>query len=84
MADKLPAGLFEAAYWYEGLKERTNETFMPLYFDKHRILVLKGGGGSGKSIFAGQKILERVTTEGTGGSCAEKSQRHCEKAVSSS
>ena len=36
---------------------------MPLYFDKHRILVLKGGGGSGKSIFAGQKILERVTTE---------------------
>ena len=63
MADKLPAGLFEAAYWYEGLKERTNDTFMPLYFDKHRILVLKGGGGSGKSIFAGQKILERVTTE---------------------
>lgn len=36
---------------------------MPLYFDKHRYLVLKGGGGSGKSIFAGRKVLERVTSE---------------------
>lgn len=63
MAAKIPEGLFEAAYWYETLKERTNEAFMPLYFDKHRFLVLKGGGGSGKSVFAGQKILERVTSE---------------------
>lgn len=53
----------EAAIWYLELRETSNETFMPLYFDKHRYLVLKGGGGSGKSIFAGRKVLERVTSE---------------------
>lgn len=53
----------EAAQWYINLCETNNETFMPLFFDKHRYLVLKGGGGSGKSIFAGRKILERVTCE---------------------
>lgn len=36
---------------------------MPLFADKHRYLVLKGGGGSGKSIWAGQKVLERCTGE---------------------
>ncbi len=46
------------------LKESTNECFMPLYFDEHRFLVLMGGAGSGKSIFAGRKILERVLSEG--------------------
>ena len=51
------------ADWYLRLKGRTNEKFLPLFLDKHRYLVLKGGGGSGKSIFAGQKILERVTSE---------------------
>lgn len=55
--------LLLAALWYKQLKEISNDTFFPLFFDKHRFLVLKGGGGSGKSIFAGQKILERVTTE---------------------
>ncbi len=55
--------LLVAALWYKHLKEISNEAFLPLFFDKHRFLVLKGGGGSGKSIFAGQKILERVTTE---------------------
>ena len=49
--------------WYKGLLETNNKTFMPLFWDKHRYLVLKGGGGSGKSIFTGRKILERVTTE---------------------
>lgn len=53
----------EAAIWYRDLRETSNEAFMPLYFDRHKILVLKGGGGSGKSIFAGRLILERVTTE---------------------
>ena len=53
----------EVAKWYKNLKETNNETFLPLFFDKHRFLVLKGGGGSGKSIFAGRKVLERVTTE---------------------
>ena len=49
--------------WYKQLKETNNDTFFPLFFDKSRYLVLKGGGGSGKSIFAGRKILERVTSE---------------------
>ena len=53
----------EVAQWYKNLKETNNETFLPLFFDQHRFLVLKGGGGSGKSIFAGRKVLERVTTE---------------------
>ncbi len=51
------------ADWYLRLKGRTNDAFMPLYTCQSRYLVLKGGGGSGKSIFAGQKILERVTSE---------------------
>ena len=54
---------YEAALWYRGLKERNNDTFIPLFFDKHRYLVLMGGGGSGKSIFAGNKIIERCSTE---------------------
>ena len=52
-----------AALWWKQLKETNNETFLPLFFDEHRYLVLKGGGGSGKSIFAGRKVLERATTE---------------------
>lgn len=51
------------AVWYIQLAESSNETFMPLFADQHRYLVLKGGGGSGKSIFAGRKVLERVTSE---------------------
>lgn len=53
----------EAQAWYAALRATSNERFLPLYFDEHRYLVLCGGGGSGKSIFAGRKILERVTTE---------------------
>lgn len=53
----------QLALWWKQLKETNNECFMPLFFDEHRFLVLKGGGGSGKSIFAGRKILERVTSE---------------------
>lgn len=55
--------LYELAVWYKQLRETNNETFMPLFADTHRYLVLKGGGGSGKSIFAGRKILERATSE---------------------
>lgn len=55
--------LYELAAWYNRLRETNNETFMPLFADEHRYLVLKGGGGSGKSIFAGRKVLERVTSE---------------------
>ena len=53
----------EAALWFKRLRETNNDTFLPLFWDEHRYLVLKGGGGSGKSIFAGRKVLERVTTE---------------------
>lgn len=53
----------EAALWFQKLRETNNNAFLPLFWDEHRYLVLKGGGGSGKSIFAGRKVLERVTTE---------------------
>ena len=53
----------ETALWWRKLRETNNDAFLPLYFDKHRYLVLKGGGGSGKSIFAGRKVLERAATE---------------------
>ena len=53
----------ETVEWYRQLIETNNWTFVPLFFDHSRYLVLKGGGGSGKSIFAGRKVLERVTTE---------------------
>ena len=55
--------LYEIALWYQQLRESSNEAFLPLFADEHRYLVLKGGGGSGKSIFAGRKVLERVTSE---------------------
>lgn len=53
----------EAARWWEELKATSNAAFLPLFFDQHRYLVLMGGGGSGKSIFAGRKVLERCSTE---------------------
>ncbi len=53
-----------AAIWYRNLAETSNPTFMPLYFDESRYLVLKGGGGSGKSIFAGRKVIERCVSQG--------------------
>ena len=53
----------DTAIWWEQIRARTNDTFLPLLFDKNRYLVLMGGGGSGKSIFAGTKVLERVTSE---------------------
>lgn len=55
--------LAQVAQWYNQLCETNNEAFVPLFADQHRFLVLKGGGGSGKSIFAGRKVLERCTSE---------------------
>ena len=52
-----------ALEWYRNLRATNNRAFLPLYWDENRYLVLCGGGGSGKSIFAGRKVLERVTTE---------------------
>lgn len=53
----------EVLGWYRALRETSNEAFLPLFFDESRYLVLCGGGGSGKSIFAGRKVLERCTSE---------------------
>lgn len=55
--------LTNTAVWFRQMKETNNESFVPLLFDDSRYLVLKGGGGSGKSIFAGRKVLERCVTE---------------------
>ena len=55
--------LIKAGLWWARLKESSNEKFLPLMFDQHRYLVLMGGAGSGKSIFAGRKVLERCATE---------------------
>ena len=51
------------AEWWSGIRKTTNAAFRELFFDEHRYLVLCGGGGSGKSIFAGRKVLERVIYE---------------------
>lgn len=53
----------ELSLWYKSLLETNNKNFIDLFFDESRYLVLKGGGGSGKSIFAGRKILERCVSE---------------------
>lgn len=53
----------QAALWYKQLCATNNDVFLPLFFDHHRHLILMGGGGSGKSIFAGRKVLERCATE---------------------
>lgn len=53
----------EALRHLRDLRAGTNGAFWDLFRDHHRYLVLCGGGGSGKSIFAGRKVLERVTTE---------------------
>lgn len=49
--------------WYKKWRETNNNVFSDLIFCEKRYLVLMGGGGSGKSIFAGRKILERCATE---------------------
>lgn len=63
MTSRISDTKLEVALWYKRLRETNNDRFIPLFFDEHRYLVLKGGGGSGKSIFAGRKILERATSE---------------------
>ncbi len=52
-----------AALWYEKLALTSNAHFMQLYANQSRYLALMGGAGSGKSIFAGRKLLERVVSE---------------------
>lgn len=45
------------------LPNLTNDKFYRYYGDRHRYLVLMGGGGSGKSVFAAQKIVFRMLNE---------------------
>ena len=45
------------------IPELTNEIYYPLYKDTNRYLLLYGGAGSGKSVFAAQKTLVRLLTE---------------------
>ncbi len=53
----------ETLLWWAALRRESNASFLPLFLDEHRYLVLMGGGGSGKSIFAGRKVLERCIRE---------------------
>ena len=55
--------LAELAVWYNDLRDTSNFWSLPLFEDQSRYLVLKGGGGSGKSVFAGRKVLERCVSE---------------------
>lgn len=43
--------------------QATNDIYYPLYFDESRYLVLWGGGSSGKSYFAAEKIIYRMLAE---------------------
>lgn len=54
---------WNTAMWWKQMQKTNVPTFLPLFFDEHRHLILKGGAGSGKSLFAGRKILERCVTE---------------------
>lgn len=47
----------------DNLSKTNNDCFIPLFSNKSRFLVLKGGGGSGKSIFVGRKVLDRIINE---------------------
>lgn len=46
-----------------GLPQITNPAFIPLYTNKKRFEVLKGGAGSGKSVFVAQKWVYRLLVE---------------------
>ncbi|MDR0905296.1 MAG: PBSX family phage terminase large subunit [Oscillospiraceae bacterium] len=52
-----------ALTWLRDWRESNNDWTVGLLADTHRFLVMKGGAGSGKSIFAGRKLLERIFTE---------------------
>lgn len=45
------------------LEIAVNDRYIPLIENQSRFLILKGGGGSGKSVFASWKISHRTVTE---------------------
>jgi phage terminase large subunit len=52
-----------ALEWYADLRDTSNAVFLPLFFVRTYWLVLMGGGGSGKSNFAADKVIERCVNE---------------------
>ena len=42
---------------------KVNPVYQPLFKDQSRFLILYGGAGSGKSVFASSKVLRRVCQE---------------------
>ena len=60
---ELTAQEIDTLRWWRDWKRSNNDSFARLIFDRHRYLVLKGGGGSGKSVFAARYVLERASTE---------------------
>mgnify|MGYP004466216089 CR=1 FL=1 len=63
MTDEKAELLEQLLIWWHRLHKTSNKKFFPLFWNRSRYLVLMGGGGSGKSIFAGRKILERAISE---------------------
>ena len=51
---------------FQNLPKVTNDVFYPYYWDRHRYLLLYGGAGSGKSVFAAMKLIYRIVSEGFG------------------
>lgn len=54
---------YRSAAFMDKLLGEVLPVFAPLLFCRRRYLVLKGGGGSGKSYFAARKLLYRCTSE---------------------
>ena len=63
MTDEKAELLEQLLIWWHRLHKTSNKKFFPLFWNRSRYLVLMGGGGSGQSIFAGRKILERAISE---------------------
>jgi phage terminase large subunit len=47
----------------ERLNKQTNDCYITLYENKSRYLILYGGAGSGKSVFVGQKIVNKLKSK---------------------
>ena len=48
---------------FSTIPQWVNKSFYPLWFDKNRFIVLKGGAGSGKSVDTFRRATYRMTAE---------------------